>query len=40
MLFRSNICTKEGLVGRSEENGTIVDLKPIDVGYLFAQPTT
>ena len=35
-----NICTKEGLVGKSEEDGTIVDLKPIDVGYLFVQPTT
>ncbi|UGT62561.1 ABC transporter substrate-binding protein [Nocardia asteroides] len=33
-----NICSSAGLVGRAEEDGTLVDVEPIDTGAIFTMP--
>jgi len=32
-----NVCTKDGLIGVAQEDGTVVDIKPIDVSGLFTR---
>ncbi|WP_109524573.1 ABC transporter substrate-binding protein [Nocardia aurea] len=34
-----NICAKDGLLGRAQEDGTVVDVKTVDVSPLLKPPT-